>query len=130
MIIFRVIWAVNLILPFFFLPFLWALLVIAILFLGTFPLGLLILSVLKPLFGHGHSMLDYSEGLAEAAFYTLIVYFLHPPQNFLLVIVFLYTTNQVNRIFRYNSSIQEDEVRVFTGFFIGMGIMSLLSLVL
>jgi|SRR3989338_8725779 len=112
--IFQFAWLLSLITPFLLLDWKWALIVLLINFIGILPLGLVIIGLLKPIFGPGHWTLDFYTGISEGLFYLLLNSLINHPDNFLSALVIVYLINQVGRIFR--ASIQLDEVVTLVGF--------------
>lgn len=119
--IFQLSWVLSLIVPFLLIDWKWALIVLFINFIGILPLDILMVSVLKPIFGPGHWLLFYAGGVSEAGFYLLLNRFLDHPDNFLLALVVVYLINQLGRIFRVG--VQLDEAITLIGFlsFLGFG---------
>lgn len=112
--ILQIIWLFSLTIPFFLLDWKWAVIVLLINFIGILPLGLLITGVSKPIFGSGHWLLFYADGVGEAAFYLLLNRFLNHPEKFLLALVTVYFVNQLGRLFRV--TFQLDEAVTLMGF--------------
>ena len=88
--------------------------------IGIIPLGIIIVSVLKPIFGQGHWFLFYANGVGEATLYLLLNRFLNHPENFLLALVVVYFINQLGRIFHI--SFRLDEAITFLGFLSLLGL--------
>lgn len=118
-------WIFSLIVPFFLLDWKWAIIVLVINFIGIMPLGILIVSVLKPIFGPGHWSLNFFTGIGEALFYALLNSYLNPSGKFILALVLVYLINQIGRVFRANT-VQIDEAITLLGFLCFLGINYLL----
>ena len=113
--IFQFAWVFSLITPFLLLDWKWALLALLVGFIGILPLGLLIVGVLKPIFGSGHWILSLFTGISEALFYVLLCSYVNPPDKFLVALIMVYLINQTGRMFRTNS-IERHEVITLLGF--------------
>lgn len=118
--IFQFIWILSLIIPFLLLDWRWAFIALLINFIGILPLGILIISVLKPIFGAGHWLLSFFDGIGEAFFYVLLSNLINAPDKFLLTLILVYFVNQFGRIFRVG--FQSDEAVTLLGFITFLGI--------
>lgn len=114
-------WIFSLIIPFLLLDWKWAIIVLVINFIGILPLGILIIGVLKPIFGVGHWVLNFFTGIGEAFLYALLNNYLNPSAKFMLALVSVYLINQIGRVFRTNA-IQIDEAITLFGFLCFLGI--------
>lgn len=119
--ILQITWVFSLIASFLLLDWKWAIIVLLINFIGILPLGLLVVGILKPIFGPGHWLLSYISGVSEAVLYLLLNGFLDHPDRFLLALVMVYLINQLGRIFRM-MRFQLDEVVSLVGFLSLVGI--------
>lgn len=114
-------WILSLIIPFLLLDWKWAVIVLMISFIGILPLGILIIGVLKPIFGAGHWVLNFFTGIGEALLYALLNSYLNPSAKFMLALVLVYLINQIGRVFRTNA-FQIDEAITLSGFICFLGI--------
>lgn len=112
--ILQITWLFSVIAPFLLIDWKWAVIVLLINFIGILPLGILTISVLKPIFGPGHWFLSYAGGISEATLYLLLNRFLNHPDKFLLALIIVYFINQIGRIFRIR--FQSDEALILAGF--------------
>lgn len=119
--ILQITWVFSLIASFLLLDWKWAIIVLLINFIGILPLGLLVVGILKPIFGPGHWLLSYISGVSEAILYLLLNGFLDHPDRFLLALVMVYLINQLGRIFRM-MRFQLDEAVSLVGFLSLVGI--------
>ena len=117
-------WILSVIVPFLLLEWKWALLVLFINFIGILPLGILVVAILKPLYGAGHWVLFFFGGVSEAILYVILNDYLDHPKNFLLSLIVVYLFNQLSRVFR--GKFQKDEIYTLAGFLTGLGVNLLL----
>jgi hypothetical protein len=121
-----VLWIISLVIPFFFLNFVWAL--IALLFVSVIsPSILLLLSIGLELTIGKLAKNNYLEGLLEGFFFIFISQVIDTPNNFLLVIIILYTVNQINRIFKRTP---KEELDILIGFIGAISISVLFKVLL
>lgn len=111
----RMTWVFSLIIPFVLLEWKWAIITLLINFIGILPLGILVIGILKPVFGAGHWILSFFTGISEALFYVLLASYLNPPDKFLLALVIVYLINQTGRMFR-SGNLGKDEAITLLGF--------------
>lgn len=117
-------WLLSVIVPFLLLDWKSALLVLFINFIGILPLGILVVAILKPLYGAGHWVLFFFGGVSEAILYVILNDYLDHPKNFLLSLIVVYLFNQLSRVFR--GKFQKDEIYTLAGFLTGLGVNLLL----
>lgn len=118
----RVFWVVGLAIPFFFLPFWWAL--FALLFVAVLSplMSMLLYAPLRRFVASRPNIRSFITGGIESivflVFYCLITKKLNIPHYFLLSVILMYSINQVNRAYRYRDNLETDELQELIGFFV------------
>ena len=110
-----IVWVLSFALPFVLLTPFWAIISMALVFIGAFPIKIVALSITKPIFRENRKAIDLIDGATEAATYFAVSLLFNAPPKFLLVISIVYIVNQLNRVVR-SATIDKDELNELIGF--------------
>ncbi len=131
--ILRLLWVLAIIIPFFILPFRWA--IFAIIFVSILsPMMALIFYMPLRNYLINKSGKDYVSGAIESIVFIITYYFINSsfnaPKLFMIIIIIEYTINQLNRTYRQPSKIvNTDEIKELLGFYIMLSVFLIFSII-